>query len=406
LSLDPLTAAQVPISTQRSGAQGGHVLGRWTHKRPGGSSLQVQSFINVAARQEPIGEYGRRTFDIDTQYHTSAGAHDLVTGVGYRFNADRYRGGGAFSLTPANDHVSALTAFLQDEIALAGDRLSLSLGTQVQYDTYAGGGLQPNARAMWKLRPGQRLWLAASRALRTPSRHERGIQITFPPVPSESGLPVTLTFAGSPEIRTETFADAEAGYRLEIGGRAGMSATMFVGRYAHLRTVEEGAPLVQFDPVPAILVTSTFGDLLNATTRGFEADGYWSPGRAWRFDASYTALRVISHPAPESRDVQAGVDEGSAPRRQWQIRSTFTPGARTNLSVAVFRVGALRGAEVPAYTRADVNAAWRLSDRLSLMVLGQNLLDPAHQEFADRTSLLLATEVPRSVSVRLRWTFR
>jgi hypothetical protein len=40
------------------------------------------------------------------------------------------------------------------------------------------------------------------------------------------------------------------------------------------------------------------------------------------------------------------------------------------------------------------------------MVLGQNLLDPAHREFIDATALLLATQVPRSVSVRLRWTFR
>ena len=40
------------------------------------------------------------------------------------------------------------------------------------------------------------------------------------------------------------------------------------------------------------------------------------------------------------------------------------------------------------------------------MALGQNLFDPAHAEFSPARSLLFATEVPRSASLRLRWTFR
>jgi hypothetical protein len=39
------------------------------------------------------------------------------------------------------------------------------------------------------------------------------------------------------------------------------------------------------------------------------------------------------------------------------------------------------------------------------MAIGQNLLDAAHAEFGGGSSLLLATQVPRSASLRLRWTF-
>jgi iron complex outermembrane receptor protein len=365
----------------------------------------VQSFVDIGARQEPVADYQRRTFDLDTQYHTSFGAHDLVTGAGYRFNSDRYRGAGGFSLIPVADQGSRVTAFVQDEVALFGDRLALSFGTQVQHDADAGAGLQPNARLMWKLRRGQRLWVAASRALRTPSRYERGIRVALPPVPTEAGLPLVVEFVGNPEMDTERFVDAETGYRLEIGPRAGLSATMFVGHYTDLHTTETGVPVVRFDPAPSLLVTSTFGNLLDATTRGVEAAGYWLPARAWRIDASYTGLRVTPSFAASSRDPLIGLERGHAPRHQWQLRSTFSPRARTTLAVALFHVGALEAEGVPSYTRADINAEWRVSAHLSAMVLGQNLLDPAHPEFAVTTALNLATEVRRSASVRLRWTF-
>jgi hypothetical protein len=39
------------------------------------------------------------------------------------------------------------------------------------------------------------------------------------------------------------------------------------------------------------------------------------------------------------------------------------------------------------------------------MASGQNLSDAAHAEFAGPQSLLLSTQVPRSASLRLRWTF-
>jgi hypothetical protein len=54
--------------------------------------------------------------------------------------------------------------------------------------------------------------------------------------------------------------------------------------------------------------------------------------------------------------------------------------------------------------RADISAEWRFSHRLSATVIGQNLLQAAHAEYAGSTALLRPTLIPRSVSLRLRWT--
>jgi iron complex outermembrane receptor protein len=406
-NLNPQTAAGDPLANVPTDTEGGHVLGRWTHTRASGASLQIQSFADIASRLEPVGDYRRRAFDVDTQYHTALGAHqDVVAGAGYRFIDEEFLGHVYLTMNPAQDHSSLLTAFMQDEIELLRNRLAVTLGSQVQYDSESGAGVQPTARVMWKALPRQRLWAAVSRALRTPSLDEHAVRLVYPPVASASGLPLIVSSLGNPAAETETLVDAEAGYRLEIGTAASIDVTGFVGRYDHLVTNEVGAPIVQFVPSPQIIVTSRVGNQLNATTRGVEVAGHWTPVRAWRFDGSYTALHVTPQLAVTSQDPLAASADGSAPRAQWQVRTVFSPGTRASLDVALFHVGPIEQLQVAAYTRADVSAEWRFSRRVSAMVIGQNLLDAAHAEFAGNQSLLLPTQVPRSASLRLRWTFR
>jgi iron complex outermembrane receptor protein len=406
-NFNPQTAASQPIANDPSDTQGGHLLGRWTHVRAGGASLQVQSFVDVAGRQEPIGTYSRRVFDTDTQYHTPLGSHhDLVAGAGYRFIDEMFMGNVGFSLRTPDNESSLFTAFVQDEIGLFDRRLAVTLGSQVQYDLDAGGGVQPTARVMWKGFPRQRLWAAASRALRTPSLEERGFALDYPPVQTASGLPLFVTVRGNPAVKTETLVDAEVGYRVEIGTAASIDVTGFVGHYDDLVTAEVAAPVVQFVPTPRIVATSQPGNLLAATTRGLEVAGHWTPVPAWRLDASYTAFHLTPLLGAASSDPNAATTDGNAPKAQWQLRSSFSPVTRATIGLAFYHVGQLEQLQVAAYTRADLNAEWRFTSRLSVMAIGQNLLDAAHFEYSGAHSLLMATQVARSASLRLRWTLR
>lgn len=406
-NLDPQTAAREPIASSPSEAQSGHVLGRWTHRSAGGAELQVQSFLDLAARQEPVGNYGRHAFGADAQYHTAIGAHqDLVAGAGYRLVNESFAGRTGFALTPARDTSSLLTAFVQDELDLFGKRLAITFGSQVQYDSNAGAGVQPTARVMWKASPRQRLWVSASRALRTPSLQDQGIRVDYPPVPSASGLPLAVTVLGNSAAKTETLADAESGYRLEFGTAGSIDVTGYVGRYGHLQTQEPAAPVFQAVPFPQILVTAQYGNLLEATTRGLEVAGHWTPVPAWRLDGSYTTFDVTPHLAAASHDPAAAGEDGSAPRAQWQLRSAFSPGRHATIDIAMFHAGRLARFQVAAYTRVDISAEWRFTSDWSVLAVGQNLFDAAHAEFASASSLLLATDVPRGASLRLRWTFR
>jgi iron complex outermembrane receptor protein len=98
--------------------------------------------------------------------------------------------------------------------------------------------------------------------------------------------------------------------------------------------------------------------------------------------------------------------DSDAPGTQWQLRSTLLPFTEATINVAVFHVGRLRELDTSAYTRADITGEWRFGRRLSVMAIGQNLFDAAHPEFGSAGVLILATQLRRSASLRLRWTFR
>ena len=64
-------------------------------------------------------------------------------------------------------------------------------------------------------------------------------------------------------------------------------------------------------------------------------------------------------------------------------------------------VGKLPSPENPSYTELGARVAWRASDSLELSIVGANLLDDRHSEYAVPT----AREIRRAVYAELLWNF-
>src|SRR5207245_8936806 len=69
-------------------------------------------------------------------------------------------------------------AFIQDEIPIVGDQLSLTIGSKFLHNGYSGFEIQPTARLLWTPSSRQTVWAAVTRAVRTPSRVEEDLQLT------------------------------------------------------------------------------------------------------------------------------------------------------------------------------------------------------------------------------------
>ncbi|MEP7307579.1 MAG: TonB-dependent receptor [Acidobacteriota bacterium] len=410
MSLDPAANGE---TSGVSDTQVGNVLGRWTHTRGNGATLQLQSFVDLAHRGESIVAYRRRTVDLDAVYHTPAGRHDLVGGGGYRYIDESADGGVGFSFTPSGQQKTLVNAFAQDEISLARHRVALTLGTKVEFDTDQELTLQPTARIMWQVTPQQRLWAAASRALRTPSLVDEGIRIDFPPIVAPAmpgdplaGVPIVVSVAGNPAAQNERLVSTEAGYRIDITSRAAIDVAGFIGHYQHLQSTEPSTPTLVFvGGRPVLSVVSVFQNLQAADTRGAEITARVKLSSGWQVDGTFSAFHLTPHPDASSHDPLAPTADGNAPSYQWRGHSAFSLGSRAQLDALVFYVGGLRQLGIPAYTRADIRCEWTVTPWLSAAAHGQNLLSPAHAEFVGGNATMVSTQVPRSGSLRLTWRF-
>jgi hypothetical protein len=76
------------------------------------------------------------------------------------------------------------------------------------------------------------------------------------------------------------------------------------------------------------------------------------------------------------------------------------------LDAMLLHTGALRNLRIAAYTRADARMQVPLTRTLAVDVVGQNLFDPAHAEYAGVGAIVTPTLVPRSASINLVWTAR
>jgi iron complex outermembrane receptor protein len=366
----------------------------------------VQSFVNF--RHNIDGVNPRQLLaDVDARYHAQIrNGHDVVIGGGYRFLKEATDGQFGFSIFPKSLEESIVSAFAQDEMAL-GRRVRLTLGAKLERDTYVGWGVQPTARAMWSLIPRRHhVWGAVSRALRTPSVGEVSGRFNFTSFMGQGGLPVVIGAIGNPAYKSEEVVSGEGGYRLEIGAAASVDVTTFVTSYDNLKTGEPLTPRMETEPGPPLLfIPIQFGNLLEATTRGVEIAGRWTPVHWWRLEGGYSTFHLTPHLSPESGDSVSASYDGDAPGVQWQARSAVSVTSRLQLDALLFHAGALRGLEVPAYTRADVRAEVHLTRQVSAVFVAQNMFDPRHVEFASIGGFVAATQIPRSVKVQLRWHF-
>ena len=81
-------------------------------------------------------------------------------------------GGFAVSFPPSpHRHPQLFSVFVQDQITLVEDTLSLTLGSKFEHNDHTGFEVQPTARFLWTPAKPHSAWAAASRAVRTPGKH-------------------------------------------------------------------------------------------------------------------------------------------------------------------------------------------------------------------------------------------
>ncbi len=230
---------------------GGNVLTRWKHGFSNGSDATLQVYFDRYTRSGPEAHEVRNTVDLDFQHHLGWGTRqDLIWGLGYRYSADQTVGTIDQAYLPANLSGQLFNFFVQDQITLKPDRLSLSAGAKLEDTYFTGFDLEPSARLAWTPNHRHTFWAAISRASQTPTRRRENLNVVLAALPG----PVEITLLGNPKVKSEHVIAYELGYRTQLNGKLSVDAASFFNVYHDVESAEPQPSFVDTNFTPPLLV--------------------------------------------------------------------------------------------------------------------------------------------------------
>ena len=385
------------VSTQPYDTAGGDLVARWDRKLSDTSSLSTQLSYTRSDFSTGFFHETRDTVDLDFSHRFQLlEGHDFIWGLGARVTSDRISGSYYITMDPAHERDDVESVFFQDEIALIGNELKLTLGARAEYNDYTGFELSPTARLAFRPHDRHLVWASVSRNVRTPSRSEDSIAANVGVIPPPLG-PIPIQLVGNHALASEEMVAYEAGYRVTPTESLSFDLALFNNNYEHFGTNETLSP---FPPI------QTYGRKAHADTWGVELAATWQVADWWRVYGAYTLLRIQAHADSDSTDTGvAGANNHNDANGQVFLRSSFDLSSSVALDVMGRYVGALTSLNVERYYDMDVRLAWRATKSIELSAVGQNLLHPHHFENTDSPIAEQATAVERGVYFMIRMDF-
>ncbi len=393
----------VPVS-------GGFIISDFAHSFSKKVNLSLRFYYDRTERKYGfIAEETRDTLDFEFQNTLRPFENlDFIWGGIYRHTRDfipmkhssRY---GAFIPHERKDDLFSL--FFQNEVRLLSNALHLLTGVRLDHYNYADLEVQPTFRLLYSINKYHDIWMAASRALRSPSRYNRDT-IWIVDIKKRNRLaqmPSVVTYIGSDEFESEELWAYEIGYRWMPTNYFTLDLTGFANFYKDLFTGTSSKPFPHYGYIVIPVFPKNYGE---GEVFGFEFTVNLKPYKWWRLECSYSYLDshfwIKEGHREHSRLATTFLD---SPNHQVTFRSNMNIFQNLELDVWLKYLSNLQQLDIPSYVGLDVRIGWRIAPGLELSVTGKDLLDPYHPEFKDSFLYLIDTEVPRSFYGKITWHF-
>lgn len=378
------------LDTERT--TGGNIRFRWSREQSKERGWELDSYYDNFERKSDSRSlsFTANTLNLDFQQRLPLSSRQkFIYGLGYRMVDFTFQNSvpdnGLWLSFPRGQRTTHLfSAFAQDEIALSKDKLSLTIGSKIEHNSFTGVEVQPSGRLLWTPNKRQSAWAAISRAVRTPSFIESDINATL----ATGAIPpaiVILQLQGNPNFDSEELIAYELGYRIQPSDRLSLDTALFFNDYDKLSVVDFGTPVPGTIPgtiVFPILTTNR----MKGHAYGFEMSANLKASERWRLYGAYSFLKMSLEADPTINPIflpGADAAEGQSPRHQVYVRSSWDLPHNMEFDLMGRFVDKLPRFTpvVKSYVSLDARLAWKSSKNLEIAVVGQNLLDSHHQEF-------------------------
>ncbi len=379
---------------------GGNILLNWRKQINEKESTALKVYYDYTERDNYWLRLEHNTLDIDFQHALPLGnAHNLTWGAQYRFISDSIDGSFIMQPTRKNLDYHLFSLFVQDEWELLEDELSVSVGSKFSHNDFSGFEVQPSARIVWTPTINQSVWASVSRAVRTSSRGEQGININ-PQVLSNG--PTLTTFTGGLKDASEEVIAYELGYRFKPVDELSVDLALFYNFYDNLRNFNadsgpqfRGTHFVQFINMHSDMAAESYGGELAMS---------WKAMENWQVNATYSYLQIQMHAENGDSNLSES-SEKQSPHHKFSIRSSLNVLTNLDWDLWLRYVDSIPTHRIPSYITLDTRLAWRPFKTLEVSVVGQNLLDSQHPEFGSDFVLTKPSQVERGVYGKVEWRF-
>ena len=400
----------VTSSSDRGHQEGGYIRFRWDRVYSEQSSFRLQAAYDQNNYQLlPFSKYEAKSFDVDLQHRFPLlERHDLTWGAHYRSNSNKVLDTEVLTFSPRQRNNHFFSLFIRDEITLMPNRLMFTLGTRLDHNEFTGLEIQPNARIMWTPNAENSIWIAVSRAVRTPSRVEHdAIARTGFKAGSLGPIPVQAVLQGLNKFNSEKLLAYELGYRHQFSERASIDIAGFINDYSQLRDLSFGALALSSGLPQQFILPVLPTNKASALTYGFEVSADWKPLDKWHLQSSYSYLdmHISSTKQLKQFDPTTGGADKVNPQHQLSLRSNYDISEKIQLNLWLRYTSKIEFYNIPDYVTMDAKLAFKPVKNIELFLVGQNLFSESHREFVSDIVPSTAARIPRGIFVGARWQF-
>ncbi len=381
--------------------QGGNMMLRWEREISDTSRMHLKAYYDHTRRvRELIGKHQDRTYDLEFEHaFMPAVGHELVWGLGYRLIDDDLDSSPYSFYAPSSRNMQLFSAFMQDKIALVEDELFLTLGSKFEHNDFTGFEYQPNARLSWIINKNNTLWLAVSRAIRSPNRSSDDTNLIIGSAP---GAYVALS--GDRNTTSEELLAYEAGFRSRLAKNFAVDVAGYINDYDNLVSSTRGTPYISTTlgtPPPSLILPLYPANAVDGYVWGGEVTANWEVLENWSLAATYSFLDMDLNGLTATSLV---TKEGTTPQHQFHLRSYVNITENVEFDTLFYFNDNLPAEGIDAYTRLDVRLGWQPVDSVVVSLAGQNLLDDQHPEFS-AFSYNNPAQIGRAVYGKISWNF-
>jgi iron complex outermembrane receptor protein len=397
-----------PAEVQKDGkgyVSGGNLLARWQHTTGEGSDIQIQAYFDRTNRQDfELGET-RDTFDVDFVQHTRVhGNQELTWGVGARVSPSNFiQTSAGVNFLPNKQTDSIYSGFVQYELPIVRDKLTLTGGTKLEHNNFSGFEYQPSVRLLWAPTSHQSFWTAVTRAVRTPSRLDQDVEFAIL-VQATPPPPIYFEILGNPKLKAEQLIGYEAGYRTQINRNLYVDFTAFYNTYRDLQSYGSlSFASANTPPPPHLFLVLPYVNGIEGHTVGTEIAPNWKITHWWQVRGSYSFLHMQLKDKPGFTDVGNLLSSymGSSPSSLVGFQSLFNLPKHFEVDQSYRYTSAVPAQAVGAYSTVDVRLGWHVGEYLDFSVVGQNLLRPSQAEFGGDPGPLVG--IRRTIYGKIAW---